>query len=49
MTVRKKGDKYVLVSKSGRILGTHDTARQAHAQEAAIQHAKRRKEKGKHG
>lgn len=44
--VRKKGSKYQLVSKTGKVLGTHATRKEAYAQEAAIKHAKRRR-KGK--
>lgn len=42
--VRKKGSKYQLVSKTGKVLGTHATRKEAHAQEAAI---KARRKKGK--
>lgn len=44
MTVRKRGNKWVLISKpTGRVLGTHPTRAEALAQERAIQARKRGK------
>lgn len=44
MTIKKRGSKYVLKSKStGRTLGTHNTKSEAEAQEAAINISKARK------
>lgn len=42
MTVRKKGDKYQLVSSDGRVLGTHPTRSEAQKQEAAVNVSKAR-------
>jgi len=42
MVIRREGGKYVLRTKDGsRVLGRHDTKKEALAQERAIQHAKR--------
>ena len=43
MVVKKKGSKYVVESKSGKRLGTHDTKKKADAQLAAIEISKRKK------
>ena len=48
MTIRKRGKKFVLLSKgSGRVLGTHPSKKAAAAQEAAININKARR-KGHH-
>lgn len=39
-TIEKRGDKYVLVSASGEVLGEHDSEAEAQAQERAIEAAK---------
>ncbi len=42
--VRQRADgKWELVSHEGKVLGVHDTPREAYAQEAAIEHAKKRR------
>ena len=43
-TIEKRGDKYVLLSSSGQVLGTHATRAGAEAQERAIEAAKRRED-----
>ncbi len=43
MTVRKRGNKYQLVSGTGKVLGTHDTRKEAESQEKAITISKARK------
>lgn len=43
MTVRKRGKSFVLVSKKGKVLGTHKSKKAAMKQERAIQASKRRK------
>ena len=43
MTVRRRGSKWVLVASDGKVLGTHDTAKEAQAQEAAIERSKKRR------
>lgn len=35
--IRKRGDKWVVVSKKGKVLGTHDTKKSALKQLAAIE------------
>lgn len=47
MTIKKKDGKYVLVSKDDpkRVLGTHDSKKDAEAQERAIQANKHKKGK----
>lgn len=45
MTVRKRGAKYVLLSRTGQVLGTHESRKKAFKQEAAIEHSKTRKAK----
>lgn len=45
--IRKRGDKYVLLSKDGKqVLGTHDTRKQAEEQEKAILAARARRRRG---
>jgi len=44
-TVKKDGDKYLLISQKGKVLGTHDSAKKAWAQEYAIQKSKEEQEK----
>lgn len=39
-TVRQRGNKWVLLSSAGKVLGTHDTKQEAKAQETAIQISK---------
>ncbi len=39
-TIEKRGDKYVLISSSGEVLGEHDSEAEAQAQERAIEAAK---------
>lgn len=41
--IRKRGNKYELVSKQGKVLGTHSSKQAANRQEQAIQRAKRAK------
>jgi len=36
MTIRKRGSKFVLISKKGRVLGTHPSRKAAEKQEDAI-------------
>ena len=43
MVILKRGSKHVLVSKTGRILGTHKSKADAKSQERAIQISKARK------
>ncbi len=43
MTIKKRGNKFQLISKKGRVLGTHPTRAAAQAQERAIQISKRKK------
>lgn len=43
MSVRKKGSKFVVTSKGGRVLGTHRTRKAALKQLGAIEASKRRK------
>ena len=43
MTIRARGKKFVLVSGSGKTLGTHSTKGRAEAQESAINISKARK------
>lgn len=44
MTIRRRGNKFVLLSKTGgRVLGTHTTRAEAEAQESAINISKARK------
>jgi hypothetical protein len=43
MTVKRKGSKFVLLSRTGKVLGTHDTKAKAFKQESAIKHAKARR------
>lgn len=46
--IRKQGNKYVLISKTtGRVLGTHNSRKEAEAQEAAINIAKHKRSKKK--
>lgn len=47
MVVRKEGKKFVVRSKSGKVLGKHDTRAAALKQLAAIEAAKARAKKGK--
>jgi hypothetical protein len=43
MAIRKRGSKFVLVARSGRVLGTHPSRKAAEKQEVAISLAKARK------
>jgi len=38
--IRRRGNKWVLLSKTGKVLGTHDTKQQARNQEIAVQISK---------
>ncbi|AAQ64381.1 hypothetical protein KVP40.0311 [Vibrio phage KVP40] len=38
--VEKRGDKWVALSSKGRVLGTHDTEKEANAQIAAVEISK---------
>ena len=42
-TVRKRGGKYCLIARDGKVLGCHATAKEAYAQEAAIKHSHARR------
>ena len=43
MTIKKKGDKFQLISKEGAVLGTHSSKAAAQRQETAINIAKSKK------
>jgi len=45
MTIRKRGKKFVLISKVGKKLGTHPSRKAAQAQETAINISKAKKKK----
>lgn len=41
--IRKQGNRWQVVSKDGKVLGTHDTKKEAEAQMAAVEANKKRK------
>jgi hypothetical protein len=41
--IRKQGNRWQVVSKDGKVLGTHDTKKEAEAQLAAVEANKKRK------
>ncbi len=43
MTIRKRGGKHVLVSRTGKTLGSHRTRAEAEAQESAVNISKAKK------
>ena len=45
MSVHKRGDKFVTLTRSGRVLGTHPTRAKANAQLAAVEADKKRRRK----
>jgi len=47
MTVRKRGNQFVLLSRTGKVLGTHPSRKAAERQESAINISKAKKSKKK--
>lgn len=47
--IEKRGSKYVVLSKKGKVLGTHDTKKEAQAQLGAVEASKARKRKAYFG
>lgn len=45
--IRKAGNRYQVLSKDGKVLGTHDTKKEAEAQLAAIEASKHSQKRGK--
>lgn len=45
--IRKSGNRWQVVSKDGKVLGTHDTKKEAEAQLAAVEASKHSKGKKK--
>jgi len=45
--IEKRGSKWAVVSKSGRVLGTHDSKRKAREQQKALYASEGRKKGGK--
>lgn len=45
--IRKAGNRWQVLSKDGKVLGTHDTKKEAEAQLAAVEIAKKAKAKPK--